>query len=639
MALPRICLRLGGLCFVAQVFVCGVWAQQPQPTAPAATPPPIIPAQPVTPSETSELPAKPREPLPEPQLDAPLFPEYLPGERPLPGRRPPPKRRAIPALEKREDAEEPAEEEETQPRSPEVVPELDPAERVTQRTAMSQAFSTGEAILGDFTGVRGQLGSPFLPTGRKGVPAFRIGPVDLYPSLTIGVSAIQSKGGGSNSVDIGNRLRMNESPDGTPVDPGLNVAEPATDGDAVEGDQEEVEAFFQAGFRAVLREQGHFQASLDYNVGLAPQSVGQGSGSGSQSGDRTLDQSLSLGGTFLLPPIPRVEFNFGFNFATLSGTNRDVGGNAERTLMTLSLGAAYEYTRKTSFDLGFSVPLRQFTGGVSSSGPTLTLGVSNQVTKKTQLGLELSAGILTTEVLEDPETTTNQEDESTPASEPVDEEQPSGENANLVDQPLQMGQEGMTQVFQRLMLHVTTTPTKVLSLDGTGGVEIREAEGKISIGPTFGLGASWKPGYATRVTLAAESRVFNSATALDTNFTSTAINLTISQRIGYRLTAALTVGYEHAVYESVGGEDDGSSNPRSSEQESDGGDNNPALAAQGGQGGQNGRVDDLYRISLDLSLPITQRWNCGLTLSAYKNESDFQAFESYQAILQTSYAF
>jgi hypothetical protein len=109
---------------------------------------------------------------------------------------------------------------------------------------------------------------------------------------------------------------------------------------------------------------------------------------------------------------------------------------------------------------------------------------------------------------------------------------------------------------------------------------------------------------------------------LDTNYTSTSFSLRFSQRIGYRLTAGLTLAYEHAAYDSVGDSSSSNSGTTSS-----------------GQGSEAGRVDDLYRISFDLSAPITQRWTAGLTLSAYKNESNTQPFESYQAILQTSYAF
>jgi hypothetical protein len=163
------------------------------------------------------------------------------------------------------------------------------------------------------------LDSPFLPTGRKGIPAFRVGPIDIYPVVTVGVSALKSKGS-ANATDLENRLRVSgENPAG-----GIGV--PSGDDNS---DTEEVEAFYQAGFRAVLHPQGHFSASLNYMIGRSPSSGGQPGGN-SQSQDRSIDQQLALGGSFLLPPIPRIQFGFGVNFAGLSGTSRDVGGAADR---------------------------------------------------------------------------------------------------------------------------------------------------------------------------------------------------------------------------------------------------------------------------------------------------------------------
>ncbi|RYD75069.1 MAG: hypothetical protein EOP84_18865, partial [Verrucomicrobiaceae bacterium] len=163
--------------------------------------------------------------------------------------------------------------------------------------------------------------------------------------------------------------------------------------------------------------------------------------------------------------------------------------------------------------------------------------------------------------------------------------------------------------FQQALLRANYRPSALLAIDGTVGLELRESGDSSEFNPIFGLGITWRPRLGTAVALAAESRIFNSASVENTNYRSTSVSLRVSQRIGYRLTASAALGYEIAEYESLGGGRSGS------------------------------RRDELLGGSLELSLPITQRWSWALTLSASENISNERPFELYQVVLQTTYSF
>jgi hypothetical protein len=271
------------------------------------------------------------------------------------------------------------------------------------------------AISADFAGNWTRLSS--LAGGRE-CPHFASALSIFTPIVTVGVSALKSKEGASE-----------------------NSATGTSDGNSSSNsDTEEVEPFYQAGFRAVLHPQGHFSASLNYMIGRSPSAGGQPGGNSQNGQDRSIDQQLSLGGSFLLPPIPRIQFGFGVNFAGLSGTSRDVGGAADRDIATLSLSAAYAYSQKTNFDWGVSFPIRSFTNGVSSSGPEMTFSVRNQITKKSNIGLSLTVGSLSTEVQGDPNLL--RPDETVPNT-----DQSNGEGAGNSDTSLKEGPAGRRPDF------------------------------------------------------------------------------------------------------------------------------------------------------------------------------------------------
>lgn len=544
---------------------------QSPPAAPApAVPPPVIPAKPEaaeTPVAAEPVPAKPATPPTDPDPDSVLFPPILPGEKPvLPGRTPRRARTAVPLVEP-----------EPVPQAEADVPfgldlreqfgpglELNPAfvdsNAFREQIAMNQALGTGETLLGDLSGVRGVLESPFAMRRPSAGRTIRLGAFEVQPRASVGVAYTHRSGGDGDSTSGDN----GDDSDGGEVDP-----------------------FFQLGVIASFQ-RGQMTGVLGYAIGLNPQS---GESGGEDSGSNDLGQDLYLTSTFRIPQIPRIAFSFGLSFTGLSGPNRDVGGATDRQIATASFGASYQYSQKTSFDLNFSLPIRDFSDGVSSTGATGTFFVNNQITKKTRVGLGFTYGSLDTEV--------------------------SGTSALINSSTSREGSDGVGQTFQRFLFQIDSRPSKLLTYNFTGGLESRDAGGYSDLTPTFGLAATWNPIEGTAVTLAGERRGFNSAASLNTNYTSTSVSLNVAQRLAYRLSGYVRLGYERAEYYDVGSEDNG----------------------DGADGGEGGRKDDLFHASAGLNLPISDRWGWSLVFTLSDNRSDTAPFRYYQAVLQTSYAF
>jgi hypothetical protein len=193
----------------------------------------------------------------------------------------------------------------------------------------------------------------------------------------------------------------------------------------------------------------------------------------------------------------------------------------------------------------------------------------------------------------------------------------SGTSALINSSSDRIGTEGAGQTFQRLVIQVESSPSRLLSFNFTGGLERRDADGFSDVTPTFGLGANWNPIAGTSVSLAAERRGFNSAASLNTNYTSTSVSLRVTQRLSHRLSGFLTLGYEHAEYSDVGNTENG----------------------DGAEEGEGGRKDDLLHASAGLNLPISNRWSWSLVFTVSDNQSNTAPFRYYQAVLQTTYAF
>ena len=419
-------------------------------------------------------------------------------------------------------------------------PELmDTSPDLTRDVAMSQAMSTGETLLGGLGGLGGALGSPFLagspnsPIENAGAPVrrpLRFGSLDVNTHASLGVT-------------------------GTHL------------GGVLYDDDYAVGGLFQGGLSALYGRDRLATLWFSYDLaGNYPNNPAQGRQRGSEGGTGSFDQNISLVGSLTFPELRKVRFVFGAKYASLSGIDRDTGGNAKRQIATGSLAISYQYSDKTAFNFDVSVPIRQFSDAVSSTGISSTLSADTEITRKTSIGAGYTFGSLQVE-------------------------------------------DGAGQIYHQGLLNLRYAPTRFVLFDLSTGVDFRDRGGSFATTPIFGLSTTWDSRHGTLVTLAAERRVFNAASAVDTNFTSSTIVLSAIQRFDRGVMGKISAGFEYTEYESFG------------------------------RGARTSRTDKLTYISAGLMVPLALHWNCSLSASAGKNESDVAEFDFVQMTFKTTVSF
>ena len=208
--------------------------------------------------------------------------------------------------------------------------------------------------------------------------------------------------------------------------------------------------------------------------------------------------------------LDKVNLGFGLQFSELSGGTRDTGGaDIGRELLGISLTGNYEYSARTSFETDLTIPIRIFQqGGLSSEGTTGTAFVNYALSPLTTVGLGVSGGFLA-----------------------VDESQ--------------------TQTFEQGLARITYLSSGSLTYNATVGFEFRDAGDKEEVNPVLGIGLSWEPRIGSRFVLSADRRVQNSAADLGTNFVSSSLAITATQRITDFWQASASIAYENADYDQV----------------------------------------------------------------------------------------
>ena len=410
---------------------------------------------------------------------------------------------------------------------------------LTRDVAMSQAMSTGETLLGSLGGLGGALSSPFLagspnsPIENAGAPVLRplrFGSLDVNTHASLGVTATHLGG-------------------------------------VLYDDDYAVGGLFQGGVSALYGRDRLATLWFSYDLaGNYPDNPAQGRQRGSEGGTGSFDQNISLVGSFTFPELRKVKFVFGAKYASLSGIDRDTGGNSRRQIATGSFAIGYQYSEKTAFNFDVSVPIRQFSDAVSSTGIASTLSAETQVTRKTSIGLGYTFGSLQVE-------------------------------------------DGADQIYHQGLLSLKYSPTRFLLFNLSAGVDFRDRGGSFATTPIFGLSTTWDSRHGTLVTLAAERRVFNAASAIDTNFTSSTIVLSAIQRFDRGVMGKISAGFEYTEYEGFG------------------------------NGANTNRTDKLTYISAGLMVPLALHWNCSLNGSAGKNESDVAEFDFVQMTFKTTVSF
>lgn len=195
------------------------------------------------------------------------------------------------------------------------------------------------------------------------------------------------------------------------------------------------------------------------------------------------------------------------NFDTTKGPNREVNTITTTTNFSNSLRFLYDYSEKTSFDLGFS----QRASLVESFGSTYNYetkgGMDYQLFPKTRVGLELVGGIT---------------DQSS----------------------------GPLQYYQQARLRGNYEATGKLTVMFSGGVEFREFEGsdEVRVNPVFGLGVGYQPFDGTHLRLAGYRNVVASNFEPGQNYTATGFEIGVEQRLFQKYVAAVSFGYENDAY-------------------------------------------------------------------------------------------
>lgn len=182
---------------------------------------------------------------------------------------------------------------------------------------------------------------------------------------------------------------------------------------------------------------------------------------------------------------------------------------------------------------------------------------------------------------------------------------------------LDVGSTGVSQygdqIFARALFRANYKLTGKLDLTSSAGAEWRHYDGGVpdTINPIFNLAGSYRPVLSTTITLNAHITPQASAYYGNQNYITTGFSLTVSQRLGERLSANLGGAYDVSQYSATE------------------------------VGVSTSRVDDSFSVNFGITYAITERWSAGLTATYRQNLSNSGGFgyDNKQIGLQTSYEF
>ena len=451
------------------------------------------------------------------------------------------------------------------------LPRTDPIARAARYNAVTPA----ESMVDGLGGTAMPLGSAFEATPLSNLSSsrkrFRFGPINLIgPSLNVGLSdgSFTNHGNQSNGTSSASNQGGSNGTEGFQSTSGLSfgliLGEPAT---------------------------GHYM-TLEYG-GIYEYPTNNGSGSaGGGSNTQPFNQSLTLLGEM---DFSRLTLGFGISYAGLSGTNRDLGGDANRQLLQVALTSSYALTAKSSLDWDLSLPVRQVSGGIGSAGFTSSTFINHRFNDKLKGGIGVVGGI------------ENEQGSNAPSS----------ATSGLL-------QGTSTQKYEQALVDINLVPSPRVTLLGTCGAELRDAGGTRSVNPIFSLSAAWSPRTGTSIFLTGNESTQSSANTAGENFTSTSFNLSASQRLGSRMNLLLSIGYEHAAYQST------QSTPSTT---------SAASATSTAPGTNSNRVDNLLTAQAGVSLNLTRGWSASISYIYTDDRSNTDGFTSSRGQIQVGYTF
>jgi hypothetical protein len=218
-----------------------------------------------------------------------------------------------------------------------------------------------------------------------------------------------------------------------------------------------------------------------------------------------------LGQSFALSALYRfTKLTLGLNVAMSYGAGGtvDTGERTNRGSYFASLTANYAFSEKLAFNLAVSGASNGFEDLLSSTDTRVNAFIDYTLTPKIKLGLGGTYG------------TTKAED-------------------------------GGTQTSQQALIRGSYTATEKLTVNGSGGVELRQTEGGDNLSPVFSIGAAYRPFERTTVTLDLSRQIFSSAVLAGQNYTATSVTLGVGQQLLPRLSFSIGIGYQFSDYSSA----------------------------------------------------------------------------------------
>jgi hypothetical protein len=501
----------------------------------------------------------------------------------------------------------------------------DPLVRASAFSVVTRAESLLDG-LGAVPAPRGTgLDGALIPPGAR---IFRIGPVTLRGGVNLGGTyrhGTRPNTAGQSGASANSESSKQPSASAGPVASGdtgstreksNRTSSTNREGSTNSGRSAgEIEPFsFQSGLSLdfVLGEPatGHFMVAsygLSFDTALLnDEQGGQGS---------PVTQSLALLGRL---DFAKLKLGMGITFDSLSGQNRDQGGAAERNLFGISLNASYPIGAKTTLDWDITVPIKQVEGGVGTTSFTTSNSINYQYSPKLSLGGGYAFKIHQSKV--DDEARNRTADSETADDQQVDEQaatattkgaQSSSPAKNRSEPSQSFGRSAGSETSHTVFLRAGFQASPKLSFGGNVGLEFTEYEQGNSISPVLAWDVTWKARPKTSISLSIEESLQQSAAGIGESFLSSAVILSLNQQLGNRTNVTLILGYEHAVYQTMGETQD------------------------------DGRVDDLLTGQISLSIALSSRWSASLVVSYADNRSSDEAFRftSTQVQIQTSFAF
>jgi hypothetical protein len=219
------------------------------------------------------------------------------------------------------------------------------------------------------------------------------------------------------------------------------------------------------------------------------------------------DQKVGVGGQWR---IAKLTLGVQAGAQSLSGSDTDVGGRANRSLWQVSLQAKYDYSTKTSFEVNLAPNAADYSHYLDSIEWTNSNWIDYQVFPKTRVGAGLTFGYL----------------------------KPAGSSA---------------QTYQEALVRITNPMSGKLTVNASGGVQYRQlgSGGGTQTTPVFRVGASYQPFDGTAISVDASRRIYSSAATVGQNFAATGGTVSVRQRLFKRVFATVAGGYEDATYQST----------------------------------------------------------------------------------------